>query len=59
MLYDVKGMPLGVGNDPATRTVFGAFEYLVSDVCILVTYIAFVGAALAAIYSAVRGSFKS
>ena len=59
MLYDVKGMPLGGGNDPATRTVFGAFEYMVSDVCILVTYIAFVGAALAAIYSAVRGSFKS
>lgn len=59
VLYDVKGMPLGVGNDPASRTVFGAFEYMTADVCILVTYIAFIGAALAAIYSAVRSTFKS
>lgn len=59
VLYDVKGMPLGVGNDPATRTVFGAFEYMVSDACIVVTYIAFIGAALAAVYSAIRGTFKS
>lgn len=59
VLYDVKGYPLGIGTDPATRTVFGAFEYMTADVCILVAYFAFVGAALAAIYSAVRGIFKS
>lgn len=59
VLYDVKGYPLGLGTDPATRTVFGAFEYMTADVCILVAYFAFAGAALAAIYSAVRGIFKS
>lgn len=59
VLYDATGLPLGIGNDVATRVVFGAFEYMISDVSILVTYIAFVGAALATIYSAVRGSFKS
>lgn len=59
VLYDVKGHPLGIGNDLATRTVFGAFEYMISDACIIVTYIAFIGAALAALFSALRGTFKS
>lgn len=59
VLYDVKGYPLGIGTDPATRTVFGSFEYMTADVCILVAYIAFAGAALSAIFSAVRGIFKS
>lgn len=59
VLYDATGLPLGIGNDVASRVVFGAFEYMISDVSILVTYFAFVGAALATIFSAVRGSFKS
>ena len=58
-LKDAAGYDLGIGTDPATRTVFGAFEYMVADTSILVTYITFAGAALAAVLSAVRGIFKS
>ncbi|MBO5972310.1 MAG: hypothetical protein J6Q07_04810 [Alistipes sp.] len=58
-LKDAAGYDLGIGTDPATRTVFGTFEYMVADTSILVTYITFAGAALAAILSAVRGIFKS
>ena len=57
-IKDAAGLPLGIGAEP-NRVVFGAFEYMISDVCILVTYIAFVGAALATLYTAIRGSFKS
>ena len=58
-LKEAAGYDLGIGTDPATRTVFGTFEYMVADTSILVTYITFAGAALAAILSAVRGIFKS
>lgn len=58
-LKDAAGYDLGIGTDPATRTVFGPFEYMMADTSILVTYITFAGAALAAILSAVRGIFKS
>ena len=54
VLLDVKGLPLSIGDKP-----FGEFEYMTADACILVTYIAFAGAAIAAIFSAVRGAFKS
>ena len=58
-LKDAAGYDLGIGTDPATRTVFGTFEYMIADTSILVTYITFAGAALAAVLSAVRGIFKS
>lgn len=58
-LKDAAGYDLGLGTDPATRTVFGPFEYMMADASIWVTYITFAGAALAAIFSAIRGTFKS
>lgn len=58
-LKDAAGYDLGIGTDPATRTVFGTFEYMIADTSILVTYITFAGAALAAIFSAIRGIYKS
>lgn len=58
-LKDAAGYDLGIGTDPATRTVFGTFEYMIADTSILVTYITFAGAALAALFSAVRGIYKS
>ena len=58
-LKDAAGYDLGIGADPTTRDVFGTFEYMVADTSIMVTYIAFAGAALAAIISAIRGIFKS
>ena len=58
-LKDAAGYDLGLGTDLATRKVFGAFEYMLADASIWVTYITFAGAALAAILSAVRGVFKS
>lgn len=60
-LLDGAGQPIpfGLGNDPETRTVFGAFEYRIADISIWITYLAFIGAALAAVFSSVRGIFKS
>ena len=58
-LKDAAGYDLGIGTDPATRTVFGTFEYMIADTSILVTYITFAGAALAAVLSAIRGIYKS
>lgn len=58
-LKDAAGYDLGLGTDPATRTVFGPFEYMMADASIWVTYITFAGAALAAIFSAIRGIFKA
>ena len=58
-LKDAAGYDLGLGTDPTTRTVFGTFEYMVADTSILVTYITFAGAALAAVFSAIRGIYKS
>ena len=58
-LKDAAGYDLGIGTDLATRTVFGAFEYMIADTSMIVTYITFAGAALAAVFSAIRGIFKS
>lgn len=58
-LKDAAGYDLGLGTDPATRTVFGPFEYMLADATIWVAYITFAGAALAAIFSAIRGIYKS
>ena len=58
-LKDAAGYDLGIGTDPATRTVFGEFEYMIADTGILVTYITFAGAALATIFSAIRDIYKS
>ena len=57
-LKDAAGYDLGIGADPTTRNVFGPMDYMIADTSILVTYITFAGAALAAILSAVRGIFK-
>ena len=58
-LKDAAGHDLGIGTDPATRTVFGEFEYMIADTSILITYIAAAGAVLGAVYSAVISIFKS
>lgn len=60
-MLDAAGepIPFGLGNDPETRSVFGATDYMIADVSIWITYLAFAGAALAALYSSVRGIFKS
>ena len=60
-MLDAAGQPIpfGLGNDPETRTVFGATDYLIADISIWITYLAFAGAALAALYSSLRGIFKS
>ena len=58
-LKDAAGYDLGLGSDLATRKVFGPFEYMMADTSILVTYITFAGAALAAVFSAIRGIYKS
>lgn len=58
-LKDAAGHDLGLGTDPATRVVFGNFEYMMADTSIIVTYVAAAGAILATIFSAIRGIFKS
>lgn len=57
-LKDAAGYDLGIGTDPATRTVFGSFEYMISDTSILVCYIVAGMALLAAGFSVIRGLFK-
>lgn len=57
-LKDAAGYDLGIGTDPATRTVFGSFEYMISDTSILVCYITIGLAILAAGFSVIRGFFK-
>jgi hypothetical protein len=52
-------IPFGLGTDPETRTVFNATEYMIADVSIWITYLACAGALLAALYSSLRGIFKS
>lgn len=58
-LKDAAGYDLGIGTDLATRKVFGPFEYMMADTSIIVTYITIAGAALAAVFSAIRGIYKS
>lgn len=60
-MLDAAGepIPFGIGNDPESRSVFAASDYMIADVSIWITYLAFAGAALAALYSSVRGIFKS
>ena len=59
-MLDAAGepIPFGIGNDPETRSVFSATDYMIADVSIWITYLAFAGAAVAALYSSVRGIFK-
>ena len=60
-MLDAAGepIPFGIGNDPESRSVFAASDYMIADISIWITYLAFAGAALAALYSSVRGIFKS
>ena len=58
-LKDAAGYDLGIGTDPATRTVFGEFEYMISDTSIIIAYIVGGGAVIAALFSVIRGFFKS
>lgn len=58
VLYDITGEPLGIGTGE-NREMFDAWHYMTADISILVTYIAFAGAALAAVFSWARGTFKS
>jgi hypothetical protein len=58
-LKDAAGYDLGIGTDPATRTVFGTFEYMISDTSIIIAYIVGGGALVAALFSVIRGYFKS
>ena len=60
-ILDAAGepIPFGLGTDPETRTVFSATEYVIADVSIWITYLACAGALLAALYSSLRGIFKS
>ena len=59
-MLDAAGepIPFGIGNDPESRSVFTATDYMIADVSIWITYLAFAGAAVAALYSSVRGIFK-
>ena len=60
-ILDAAGepIPFGLGTDPETRTVFSATENTIADVSIWITYLACAGALLAALYSSLRGIFKS
>jgi hypothetical protein len=58
-LKDAAGYDLGIGTDPATRKVFGTFEYMISDTSIIIAYIVGGGALVAALFSVIRGYFKS
>lgn len=60
-LLDSAGQPIpfGLGTDPETRTVFEAKDYMIADITIWITYLACAGALLAALYSSLRGIFKS
>ena len=57
-LKDAAGYDLGLGTDPATRDVFGATDYMISDVSLIVCYIVAGGAILSAVLSVITGFFK-
>ena len=57
-LKDAAGYDLGLGTDPATRQVFGAQDYMISDISIIVCYIVAGGAMVSAALSIVIGFFK-
>ena len=57
-LKDAAGYDLGLGTDPATREVFGANDYMSSDVSLIVCYIVAGGAILSAVLSVIIGFFK-
>jgi hypothetical protein len=57
-LKDAAGYDLGLGTDPATRQVFGAFDYMISDVSLIVCYVVAGGAILSAVLSVIIGFFK-
>ena len=57
-LKDAAGYDLGLGTDPATREVFGATDYMVGDITLVVCYIVAGGAILSAVLSVIIGFFK-
>ncbi len=57
-LKDAAGYDLGLGTDPATRQVFGANDYMISDVSLIVCYIVAGGAIVSAVLSVIIGFFK-
>jgi hypothetical protein len=57
-LKDAAGYDLGLGTDPTTRQVFGAKDYMIGDVTLIVCYIVAGGAILSAVLSVIIGFFK-
>lgn len=57
-LLDAAGYPLGLGTDPATREVFGATDYMISDVSLIICYIVAGAAIASAVFSVIIGFFK-
>lgn len=57
-LKDAAGYDLGLGTDPTTRDVFGATDYMISDVSLIICYIIAGGAILSAVLSVIIGFFK-
>ena len=57
-LKDAAGYDLGLGTDPATRDVFGATDYMISDVSLIICYVVAGGAILSAVLSVIIGFFK-
>jgi hypothetical protein len=57
-LKDAAGYDLGLGTDPTTRQVFGAQDYMIGDVTLIVCYIVAGGAILSAVLSVIIGFFK-
>ncbi len=58
VLKDAAGYDLGLGTDPATREVFGASDYRISDFSIIIAYIVGGAAILSAVISVIIGFFK-
>ena len=57
-LKDAAGYDLGLGTDPTTRQVFGANDYMISDVSLIVCYIVAGGAIISAVLSVIIGFIK-
>ena len=57
-LKDAAGYDLGLGTDPATREVFGAQDYMISDISLIICYVVAGGAIVSAVLSVIIGFFK-
>lgn len=57
-LKDAAGYDLGLGTDPATREVFGAQDYMISDISLIICYVVAGGAIASAVLSVIIGFFK-